>query len=47
MTDRLGGYWLGARLDGGGHVIVREAYDESGTRHALGVPCLPDRKSVV
>ncbi|MEV0232490.1 hypothetical protein [Nonomuraea sp. NPDC050786] len=41
MTDRLGGYWLGARLDGGGHVIVREAYDESGTRHALGVPCLP------
>ncbi|MEV4112213.1 hypothetical protein [Nonomuraea sp. NPDC049695] len=42
MTDRLGGYWLGARLDGGGHVIVREAYDESGTRHALGVPCLPD-----
>ncbi|WP_043630172.1 nSTAND1 domain-containing NTPase [Nonomuraea candida] len=42
MTDRLGGYWLGARLDGGGQVIVREAYDESGTRHALGLPCLPD-----
>jgi tRNA A-37 threonylcarbamoyl transferase component Bud32 len=35
MTDRLGGYWLGARLDGGGQMIVREAYDESGTRHAL------------
>ncbi|MEW1837936.1 hypothetical protein AB0392_08275 [Nonomuraea angiospora] len=45
MTDRLGGYWLGARLDGGGHVIVREAYDESGTRHALGVPCLPDAEA--
>ncbi|MFC4008033.1 hypothetical protein ACFOY2_12430 [Nonomuraea purpurea] len=45
MTDRLGGYWLGARLDGGGHVIVREAYDESGTRHALGVPLLPDAAS--
>ncbi|MFB4277092.1 hypothetical protein ACBJ59_17505 [Nonomuraea sp. MTCD27] len=42
MTDRLGGYWLGARLDGGGQVVVREAYDESGTRHALGVPCLLD-----
>ncbi|MFC5830075.1 hypothetical protein ACFPZ3_39990, partial [Nonomuraea insulae] len=42
MTDRLGGYWLGARLDGGGQVIVREAYDEAGTRHALGVPCLTD-----
>ncbi|TMR22495.1 hypothetical protein ETD85_49335, partial [Nonomuraea zeae] len=42
MTDRLGGYWLGARLDGGGQVIVREAYDESGARHALGVPSLPD-----
>ncbi|MFI6739614.1 hypothetical protein ACIBI9_42385 [Nonomuraea sp. NPDC050451] len=45
MTDRLGGYWLGARLDGGGHIIVREAYDESGTRHALGVPCLPDAEA--
>ncbi|MFF4623618.1 nSTAND1 domain-containing NTPase [Nonomuraea jabiensis] len=45
MTDRLGGYWLGARLDGGGHVIVREAYDESGTRHALGVPCLADAEA--
>ncbi|MFI9836555.1 hypothetical protein ACIHFD_05955 [Nonomuraea sp. NPDC051941] len=45
MTDRLGGYWLGARLDGGGRVIVREAYDESGTRHALGVPCLPDAEA--
>ncbi|GAA2214573.1 hypothetical protein GCM10009850_100380 [Nonomuraea monospora] len=42
MTDRLGGYWLGARLDRGGQVVVREAYDESGGRHALGVPCLPD-----
>ncbi|MEV0828192.1 nSTAND1 domain-containing NTPase [Nonomuraea rubra] len=42
MTDRLGGYWLGARLDGGGQVVVREAYDESGARHALGVPWLPD-----
>ncbi|MEV0615424.1 hypothetical protein AB0I81_19055 [Nonomuraea sp. NPDC050404] len=42
MTDRLGGYWLGARLDGGGQVIVREAYDESGVRHALGLPCPPD-----
>ncbi|GAA3552627.1 hypothetical protein GCM10022419_036240 [Nonomuraea rosea] len=42
MTDRLGGYWLGARLDGGGQVIVREAYDESGARHALGVPFVPD-----
>lgn len=42
MTDRLGGYWLGARIDGGGQVIVREAYDESGARHALGVPALPD-----
>ncbi|MFI7129729.1 hypothetical protein ACIBQ1_28800 [Nonomuraea sp. NPDC050153] len=45
MTDRLGSYWLGARLDGGGHVIVREAYDESGMRHALGVPCLPDAEA--
>ncbi|MFG6202175.1 hypothetical protein [Nonomuraea sp. JJY05] len=45
MTDRLGGYWLGARLDAGGHVIVREAYDESGTRHALGMPCLPDAEA--
>ncbi|SEG93343.1 hypothetical protein SAMN05444920_10894 [Nonomuraea solani] len=42
MTDRLGGYWLGARLDTGGQVIVREAYDESGARHALGLPDLPD-----
>ncbi|MEV0996448.1 hypothetical protein [Nonomuraea sp. NPDC050202] len=42
MTDRLGGYWLGARLDGGGQVVVREAYDEAGVRHALGVPCLAD-----
>ncbi|MGI5287526.1 hypothetical protein ACQEVF_29890 [Nonomuraea polychroma] len=41
MTDRLGGYWLGARLDGGGRVIVREAYDESGVRYALGMPRLP------
>ncbi|NJP90613.1 hypothetical protein HCN51_14320 [Nonomuraea sp. FMUSA5-5] len=45
MTDRLGGYWLGARLDGGGQVVVREAYDESGTRHALGVPCVPDAEA--
>ncbi|SDK19789.1 hypothetical protein [Nonomuraea jiangxiensis] len=37
MCDRLGDYWLGARLDGGGQVVVREAYDESGTRHALAV----------
>ncbi|TMR14413.1 hypothetical protein ETD86_28775, partial [Nonomuraea turkmeniaca] len=42
MTDRLGGYWLGARLDGGGRTIVREAYDESGARYALGMPCPPD-----
>ncbi|MEV4221559.1 hypothetical protein [Nonomuraea sp. NPDC049725] len=33
MGDRLGGYWLGDRLGGG----VREAYDESGVRHALRV----------
>ncbi|UBU11775.1 nSTAND1 domain-containing NTPase [Nonomuraea gerenzanensis] len=45
MTDRLGGYWLGARLDGGGRVVVREAYDEAGGRHALGVPCLPDAEA--
>ncbi|MGW0805766.1 nSTAND1 domain-containing NTPase [Nonomuraea sp. NPDC002799] len=45
MTDRLGGYWLGARLDGGGQVTVREAYDESGVRHALGVPFLPDAEA--
>ncbi|WP_214321447.1 nSTAND1 domain-containing NTPase [Nonomuraea sediminis] len=32
MTDRLGGYWLGARL-GSGEVF--EAYDESGQRRAL------------
>ncbi|MEV4366146.1 hypothetical protein AB0J71_03700 [Nonomuraea sp. NPDC049637] len=38
MTDRLGGYWLGARLDGGGRTTVREAYDESGGRHALHLP---------
>ncbi|RSN07516.1 hypothetical protein DMB42_23010 [Nonomuraea sp. WAC 01424] len=38
MTDRLGGYWLGARLDGGGRTTVREAYDESGARHALHLP---------
>ncbi|TMR99689.1 hypothetical protein EJK15_06495, partial [Nonomuraea basaltis] len=45
MTDRLGGYWLGVRLDGGGRVIVREAYDESGSRHALGVPVLADAEA--
>ncbi|NUO96293.1 MAG: hypothetical protein HOW59_00005, partial [Nonomuraea sp.] len=38
MTDRLGGYWLGARLDGGGRTTVREAYDESGARHAVHLP---------
>ncbi|MFC7593213.1 hypothetical protein ACFQYP_63060 [Nonomuraea antimicrobica] len=42
MSDRFGGYWLGARLDGGGHVAVHEAYDESGARHALGLPRPPD-----
>ncbi|MFI7707933.1 hypothetical protein [Nonomuraea sp. NPDC049480] len=47
MTDRLGGYWLGARLDGGGRTIVREAYDESGVRHALAMPLSPDRALLV
>ncbi|WP_188191755.1 nSTAND1 domain-containing NTPase [Nonomuraea sp. SYSU D8015] len=42
MTDRLGGYWLGARLDGGGRVIVREAYDEPGARYALAMPAVRD-----
>src|SRR5687767_8062602 len=42
MTDRLGGYWLGARLDGGERVIVREAYDESGVRYALSMPLVRD-----
>ncbi|NUR92847.1 MAG: hypothetical protein HOY71_52995, partial [Nonomuraea sp.] len=32
MADRLGGYWLGARLGSG---EAYEAYDESGLRHAL------------
>ncbi|MER6947226.1 hypothetical protein ABT294_24635 [Nonomuraea sp. NPDC000554] len=40
MTDRLGSYWLGTRLGGDGQVI--EAYDESGTRHALWPLRLPD-----
>ncbi|MEW9551369.1 hypothetical protein [Nonomuraea sp. NPDC050783] len=42
MTDRLGGYWLGARLDGGGRVSVREAYDEAGERYALAMPARGD-----
>ncbi|MCK2212598.1 hypothetical protein MF672_002105 [Actinomadura sp. ATCC 31491] len=42
MTDRLGGYCLGARLDGGGRVAVHEAYDEAGERYALAAPALGD-----
>ncbi|WP_336206134.1 nSTAND1 domain-containing NTPase [Nonomuraea sp. LPB2021202275-12-8] len=38
VIERLGGYWLGARLGGS----VREAYDESGGRYALTLLDPPD-----
>ncbi|MFD4178294.1 protein kinase domain-containing protein [Streptomyces anulatus] len=33
--ERIGGYWLAARLGAGGQGVVYEAYDASGTRYAL------------
>ncbi|MFD4988283.1 protein kinase [Streptomyces sp. NPDC058374] len=33
--ERIGGYWLAARLGAGGQGVVYEAYDASGARYAL------------
>ncbi|NYV75555.1 hypothetical protein HW445_14735, partial [Streptomyces sp. UH6] len=33
--ERLGGYWLAARLGAGGQGVVYEAYDAAGARVAL------------
>ncbi|WP_405194503.1 protein kinase domain-containing protein [Streptomyces anulatus] len=33
--ERIGGYWLAARLGAGGQGVVYEAYDASGSRYAL------------
>ncbi|MFB4277118.1 protein kinase [Nonomuraea sp. MTCD27] len=36
--ERLGGYWLSARLGAGGRGIVYDAYDDEGRRFAVTVP---------
>ncbi|MFI7707955.1 protein kinase [Nonomuraea sp. NPDC049480] len=36
--ERLGGYWLAARLGAGGRGVVYDAYDDEGRRYAVTVP---------
>nr|WP_240972834.1 protein kinase [Nonomuraea sp. FMUSA5-5] len=36
--ERLGGYWLAARLGAGGRGVVYDAYDDEGHRFAVTVP---------
>ncbi|GAA4991671.1 WD40 repeat protein [Nonomuraea thailandensis] len=36
--ERLGGYWLAARLGAGGRGVVYDAYDDEGRRFAVTVP---------
>ncbi|WP_237109752.1 serine/threonine-protein kinase, partial [Nonomuraea sp. MG754425] len=36
--ERLGGYWLSARLGAGGRGVVYDAYDDEGHRFAVTVP---------
>ncbi|TMR25418.1 hypothetical protein ETD86_00770 [Nonomuraea turkmeniaca] len=36
--ERLGGYWLAARLGAGGRGLVYDAYDDEGRRYAVTVP---------
>ncbi|SEG93436.1 WD40 repeat [Nonomuraea solani] len=36
--ERLGGFWLAARLGAGGRGVVYDAYDDDGRRYAVTVP---------
>ncbi|MEV1178894.1 serine/threonine protein kinase, partial [Nonomuraea sp. NPDC049784] len=36
--ERLGGFWLAARLGAGGRGVVYDAYDDEGRRFAVTVP---------
>ncbi|MFG2075779.1 WD40 repeat domain-containing serine/threonine protein kinase [Nonomuraea maritima] len=43
--ERLGGFWLAARLGAGARGVVYDAYDDEGRRFAVTVPRAPTREA--